>query len=322
MQSNIKMVENYNALLERISKASGLNISDLDRRVEAKRAKLSGLISKEGAAQIVASELGISFNNQRMKISELVHGMKKVKVVGKVINLFPVRTYNKNNRQGKIGSFILADDSSNIRTVLWDSNHIKLIEDGIIKEDSIIEIKGASVRNLELHLTGFSDIKISNQSIENVKTERIYPEKKISDFALGNNVATRAFVVQIFEPRFFEICPECNSKVIFEDGAYVCAKHGKVAPVKRFLLNIVLDDGSGSIRAVLFSEQAKKLFPETNFENNEEFIKKREDLLGKEMLFSGNVRQNKFFNNLEFFINDFREEDIEKLIEKLEKEKS
>ena len=75
------MVENYNALLERISKASGLNISDLDRRVEAKRAKLSGLISKEGAAQIVASELGISFNNQRMKISELVHGMKKVKGV-------------------------------------------------------------------------------------------------------------------------------------------------------------------------------------------------------------------------------------------------
>ena len=73
--------ENYNALLERISKASGLNISDLDRRVEAKRAKLSGLISKEGAAQIVASELGISFNNQRMKISELVHGMKKVKGV-------------------------------------------------------------------------------------------------------------------------------------------------------------------------------------------------------------------------------------------------
>ena len=49
------------------------------------------------------------------------------------------------------------------------------------------------------------------------------------------------------------------------------------------------------------------------------FINKREDLLGKEVYFIGDVRQNRLFNNLEFFISDIEGVDIEKLIEELEK---
>ena len=48
--------ENYEKILERISRSSGVEKEELDRRVEAKRAKLSGLISKDGAAQIIAAE--------------------------------------------------------------------------------------------------------------------------------------------------------------------------------------------------------------------------------------------------------------------------
>ena len=48
-------MENYNKLVERISKVSNLSAEEIERKVEAKKAKLSGLISKEGAAQIVAA---------------------------------------------------------------------------------------------------------------------------------------------------------------------------------------------------------------------------------------------------------------------------
>ena len=54
---------NYERILEKISKASGLNIADLEQKVDEKRNKLSGLISKEGAAQVIATELGVSFEN-------------------------------------------------------------------------------------------------------------------------------------------------------------------------------------------------------------------------------------------------------------------
>ena len=49
------------------------------------------------------------------------------------------------------------------------------------------------------------------------------------------------------------------------------------------------------------------------------FASKREELLGREEFFSGNVRQNKLFNNQELFINNIEEIELEKLIESLEK---
>jgi len=49
----------YITLVEMISAGSGINPEELEKRIEARRAKLSGLISKEGAAIIIASELGV-----------------------------------------------------------------------------------------------------------------------------------------------------------------------------------------------------------------------------------------------------------------------
>ena len=71
-------MDNYDALVERIASASSLEKAEIERRVEAKRAKLSGLISKEGAAQIVASELQVSFDNVDLKISEIVPAVTRL----------------------------------------------------------------------------------------------------------------------------------------------------------------------------------------------------------------------------------------------------
>lgn len=306
------MMQNYSQLVERISKASGLGKEDIERKIEAKRAKLSGLISKEGAAQIVAAELGISFEKQKLKVNELMQGMRRVNITGKIIKLFPVKSYKKEDREGKIGSMIIADETGNIRVVLWDTNHISLIESGQIKEGSVVEISNAGMRNSEIHLTGFSDIKISQEVIENVKTERVYNEKKIQELGKGESGRVRAFIVQAFPPRFFNVCPECSSSAKLDGENYLCAKHGRVMPVKRALLNVILDDGSENIRAVLFNEQMQKLG--VNAENFN-----RDGLLGTEAFFSGSVRENKLFNNPEIFVSDIESIEVEKLIESLEK---
>ena len=133
-------METYNRLVERMSSSLTLPVEEVERKIEAKRAKLSGLISKEGAAQIVAAELGVSFDNALLKIAELAEGMKRAHAIGKITQMFPVRSYSKNGKEGKIGSFLLGDESSNIRTVLWDAHHIGLIEDGTLKVDSVVEV--------------------------------------------------------------------------------------------------------------------------------------------------------------------------------------
>jgi replication factor A1 len=309
---------NYEKILEKISRISGLEKEELERRVEAKRAKLAGLISKEGAAQIVAAELGISFDNEKLKVDELLPGMRKVNVIGKIINLSPVRTFTtKKGDEGKVVNLIIADETSNIKAVLWDTNHIGLIEKGEVKEGKVVEILNASMRDNEIHLGSFSELKLTNEVLNDVKTERVIKEKNIADFRVGDGSGVRAFIVQIFEPRFFHVCPDCKKKPTTEGESFVWAEHGKIAPEKRALINIILDDGTESIRSVLFHESISELGI-TELENSEVWAQQKQALLGKEMVFSGDVRNNKFFNNPEFIINGVKEINLDEIIEKLE----
>ncbi len=312
-------VDNYERILEKLAKASGLEKEEIERKIEAKRAKLSGLISKEGAMQIIAAELGINFDDEKLKIEELLPGMRKVNVVGKIINLFPVRTFTtKKGDEGKVANFFIADETSNVKVVLWDTNHIGLIEKGEVGEGKVIEISNASMRDNEIHLGSFSEFKLSDEVLGDVKTEKVVKEKEIIDFRVQEGVSSRAFIVQAFEPRFFHICPECNKKVVSGTEGFICAEHGKVAAEKRALINFVLDDGTESIRAVAFHEALKPLGI-TELEDPEKLLNQREDLLGKEMIFVGNIRLNKFFNNPEFILDDIQEINHDELIANLEK---
>ena len=83
------------------------------------------------------------------------------------------------------------------------------------------------------------------------------------------------------------------------------------------MINIVLDDGTETIRAVLFHESLKDIGL-TALEDVEKLIIQREELLGKEFTFLGNVRRNNFFNNEEFIIESAKSVDLDILIQGFE----
>ena len=309
---------NYEKILKVISTSSGLSVSEIEQKIEEKRSKLAGLISKEGASQVLAAELGISFDDEKFKIEELEPGMKRVNLLGKIIELSPVRTFMRNDKEGKVANLVLADETSNVKVVLWDMHHIDLIEKGEVSKESVVEISNANMRDNEVHLGSFSEFKISKEVLENVKTEKIVREKNIVDFRLADNVSARAFIVQAFEPRFFEVCPECKRKVMPEADGLACGEHGKVIPEQRALINLVLDDGTETIRSVLFHEQLPKIGI-TELENPDNLISQRQALVGREMIFSGNVRNNKMFHTPEFIVEDATEIDLDGLIKELDK---
>jgi ssDNA-binding replication factor A large subunit len=311
-----EMVDNYEQLIQRISESAKVEVSEIERKIGAKRAKLSGLVSKEGAAQIVAAELGINFDQERLKISQLVHGMRRANVVGKILDIQPIREFKKGEREGKVCSFLLADEISNTRAVLWDAHHISLIEQGKIKEGDVVEISNGGVRNGEVHLGSFSDLKKSEEKMESVIESKVYAEKKLNSVKAGETFMTRAIIVQVFEPRYFEVCPQCGKGV--KEGK--CnGEHGEVKGKKRALLNVVLDDGSETMRCVLFGETINKLglSDEEIFDLNV-FNGKKDGLLGEERFFSGNVRQNQLYNTIEMTIEDVVEIDVQSLVKALE----
>ncbi len=286
-------------LIDRISRASGLDFGEIDSRIEAKRAKLSGLVSKEGAAQIIAAELGVSFENERVKISELAEGMKRVRTIGKITRVEPVREYNKNGREGKIGVIFIGDESSNMRVVLWDLHHISLIENKEIKEGDVVEITNGGMRNGELHLGTFSDIKLSSEIISEAKTEQSFDFGLFKDAKPGKRMKARAFIAQAFDPRYFDSKKNPGEKMA--------------------LFNVVLDDGTETFRAVLGIEQARQMgLTDEEIFSLEKFSKKKEEILGAEKIFFGNFRNNTYFNRLEFSVSKIEEVRTEELIRELE----
>lgn len=293
----------YSSLIEKISKHSGASVEEIEKKVDAKKSKLSGLISKEGAAQIVAAEMGISFENEMLKVNELSEGLRRANLIGKITRVFPVKEFSKNGRSGKFASFTIGDETSNVRVVLWDSNHVALIESGNLNVGSVIEIRGASVKNGEIHVSAFSDIKPSDKKFDSVKEVSTPTAGKFSEAKEGTLASVRAFIVQTFEPRFFD-----SKKNEGEKGV---------------LFNIVLDDGTATMRSVLFGENIKKLLNV----NDEELFSldtlntKRAELIGEEKVFTGTFRMNSFSNNLEFSIRGIEEFVLDSVIKELEGKK-
>lgn len=306
------MEGNYNKILEKVSSISGIEQAEIDRRVEAKRAKLSGLISREGALQVIAAELGISFDNEKLKIDELLPGMRKVNFTGKVVKKYPIREFTtKSGDKGKVANMIVADDTSNIKLVLWDTNHISLLESGQVEEGASIEVVSGSMRDSEVHLGSFAEFKLSNETFEDVKTEKPMKEKTIDEFSPGENVKVRAFIVQAYDPRFYEANLQTGRKITEEELAQ------GVPSEKKAILNVVIDDGTDNMRAVMFHDMVQKVGLKS-YENLEKLAEEKQSLIGQEFYFMGNIKRNSYMNNYELAVNAIEEVDVDKLLSELE----
>ena len=173
----------YEQIIEKLVSGSGLSKEEIERKIKEKMDKLSGLISKEGAAHIVANELSVRlFETGRIKVKDVLPGMRSVETAGKVISIYEVRNFVTNGREGKVGSFMMGDESGSMRVVLWGDQ-----ADSINKlvVGSIVKIKDGYVREnmngrKELHLNANSSFILNPQGIEvqEVKKEQRKAEEK------------------------------------------------------------------------------------------------------------------------------------------------
>jgi len=313
----------YEQMVQKICSSAKLTKEEVEKRVLEKKSKLSDLISKEGAAQIVAAELGVDFDGQKAKVSELISGMRRTSMTAKIIRVFPPREFKtKTGLDSKVLNLFIADDTGSTKCVIWDVNQIKLFEEGKIKEGDVVDIRDASVRennqSLELHLSSMSEIKLSSEKLDKIverKAQQV-PELKLSELAENARANVRAVIVQVFEPKFFNVCPECGKKVVFESDKFNCQAHGQVMPQERSLMTMTVDDGTANMRAVGFTDVIKKIFSIDESAIKGITPEKRNSLLGKEMMFTGRGRKNPLYGTMEFLINDAEEVNIDSLIEK------
>ncbi len=325
----------YEDILAKISEKSGKARDELESMVREKMDQLSGLISKEGAAHIIANELGIKLFDfsEKLKVKELLEGMRDITVVGKAVQVYEVREFSTGTRQGKVGSFLLGDETGVIRVVLWNEQADALKN---IQEGAVVRIRNAFVKNnqgrLEMHLNERSSVEVNpeGEAVGDVSfgAREEAKRKRISELEENDrNVSVVGAVVQVFEPRFFEVCPECGKRVHPQGERFVCEAHGEVRPATAYVLNVFLDDGTDNIRVVCFRRTAEELLgmSEEEFlamkDNPASFEAAKKDVLGHIVLVRGRVSKNQMFERLELISDRIdRNVDPEKEMAYLEKE--
>ncbi len=325
----------YEDIIKRIKEEKGLSDGEIIAKIDAKLKQLSGLISRDGAAHIIANELGLKLfpdiNKKRYKIKELVEGLRVNEVVGRVMRKYEVREFKTASREGKVASFFIADETGSIRVVLWDINHIEIFEK--FSEGDIVKLVGGMVREnqgfKEVHLSSRNELIVNPNGEEiNVVSPQVqrrdFSVKKIKDLAQGDFVKVLGTVVQVFEPRFYDACPECNRKVTPDGDKFRCEQHGHV-PVKLVpILNMLVDDGTDNVRAVFFRDLASKVFGLADLtalkDNPLAFEEHKKGLLGKILFISGRVSKNGMFDRFEIMVQDSEEADAKQLAEALAKD--
>ena len=232
-------------IIDKIIAETGISKKELARKISEKREELGGLITEDGAAHIVASELGIDlFKDQKYKdarlfIKDLISGMNNITVTGRVMKIYAAREFVREGKQSQVVSLLLGDKTKEIRTVLWGDHALNVDK---ISRGTVLRILSGYVKEglkeeTELHV-GYRGRIIIDPEDANAADFPLVKEfsHKISELEANLNDIDVLGVVE----RFYPI-----STFQRQDGS-----EGKRA-------SLILRDDTGSTRVVLWDKNAE-----------------------------------------------------------------
>jgi replication factor A1 len=188
----------------------GLSREEINKKIDATIAAFNGLLTKIGAALVVADKLNvkIGFSNgtgttvdksDEMKIKDLVDGMKNVVAIGRVFKIHPSKSFTKKDgHDGKVASVLIQDATGKARVSFWDRK-TEIVAG--LKEGDIIGVYNASVKS---GFNGGIDINVGDRT--NVKINPDNVDKSTfaaSNAATGSGSTKRSVINDITESTRF-----------------------------------------------------------------------------------------------------------------------
>ncbi|MEW6593180.1 MAG: DUF2240 family protein, partial [Candidatus Hadarchaeota archaeon] len=129
---------------------AGITRDEAMARIRKKQEEF-GLLTPEGAASIVARELGVVIEREETEvkplyIGDLVPQMSKVDIVGRVVRVYEPKEFpRQSGKPGMRGGLLLRDGTGSIRLVLWDEK-TDLIKEGLVKKGDVVKVANSYVR--------------------------------------------------------------------------------------------------------------------------------------------------------------------------------
>ncbi|TRO62038.1 hypothetical protein E2P64_00705 [Candidatus Bathyarchaeota archaeon] len=256
--------------------------------IEAKRKELDYLISEEGAAHIIASELGLNLKATQ-RVEELEEGTTGIELFLRVATAYPAREFRKDKREGKVQNIMGEDETGKVRASLWDKQ-----AELDIKEGDVIHISGGYVKKtkagLEVRAGNRSSVEVNPKDAPaslKVSRKASVEEKTLDQVKVGELVIVKGSLVQIADRvPFFE------------------SSEGK-----QLMVSGLVEDATGSMRAIFFRRAAEALIgiPREKAIEVAEMSGYRALLekvpLLKELKLYGKIKHNEMMNNDELVVN-------------------
>ncbi len=175
----------------------------------------------------------VQVKNPSTKISDIKDGMGSINVVGRLLDISDVRTFNKKDgSKGRVGNITIGDDTGKIRVTLWDDKNDKIAE--LRLGDAVEVINGYAREN---NFSQQVEIQIGNHGVIN-KTETTvkYQENftPVSDIVPGESYSIQGSISGLGEIREFNR----------DDGTV------------NMVSNIYVSDDTGRIRVAMWADHA------------------------------------------------------------------
>ena len=217
--------------------------------VEQKLEQMDGLMDEQSAAMLVAEELA---GSQVETVADIEAGMDEVQFVAKVVSVGEVRSFDRDDGEGRVLNVDVADETGSVRLAFWDGRAVAAAEE--LERGEVLRV-GGSPSN------GYSGVEVSVSDAEPADIEvDVSPGggSTVDALRMGqSDVALTGQVLDTGEVRTFDR----------DDGS-----EGQVA-------NITLGDETGRIRVTLWDERAPRateLSPGTTVEIVDGYVRERD----------------------------------------------
>lgn len=229
-----------------LSKHPEVSRNQILENLETEKSKTGGLIADETLLRLIAARYGVEILQDRvyrkLSISHLVPGLNDVTVTGRLVAVYPPRTF-EGERSGKFASLMIADKDNILRVILWNDK-VELIEAGELKAGQIVRFSHGYTREdrkgkAELHLGNRSQIEVEPK---NIKADEY---SSIGKFATKISKITKAYE---------NIHLTGTVKELFPASTFTRSDMSTGT-----VMRLTLADGTGEIPVVVWNEKAEEL---------------------------------------------------------------
>lgn len=254
-------------------------------------------------------------------VSNISATEKLIDVIGRITAIYNKNTFkNKEDKDRSVLNFEVSDGIKSLKFVAWDPWPDYILEN--FTKGDLIHLADLKVKeglyDLEVSLNWFSTVLKNPQTSKKIPSlteiltlSKSLEEGRVESLEDGRNYSLEGLIVSINRNniRFFK-CKECGEKVQLINGDFICEKCSKVVDVNTNLFgSIDIDDGTGILKVVFFSDLAEKVY-----KLNKEDLKKdlteeykltifdrlENELLGKRVKISGRAKLSSFSSRIEF----------------------